>query len=214
MSIDFGSLREQYGNIPLELEDLGLDPFSAFNKWFSAALDEGVKEPNAMTLATVDDMGRPDARIVLLKELKEKSFVFYTNYSSSKGQQLEQNKYVCLVFNWLQQERQIRIRGEVERQDSTISETYFQSRPRNSQVAAWSSPQSKTIENRQVLEELVSETELLFNDDDLLPLPPTWGGYKVTPYEIEFWQGRSNRLHDRIKYEKVANEWFAKRLAP
>jgi pyridoxamine 5'-phosphate oxidase len=215
MSIDFGSLREQYSNNPLEAEDLGNNPFVAFQSWFKQALDDQIKEPNAMTLATVDHQGRPDARIVLLKEQVEDYFVFYTNYTSAKGGQMEHNDHVCLVFNWLAQERQIRIRGKISFQDKDKAEAYFQSRPRSSQVAAWSSPQSAKIEDRQVLETLIQETEKVFEGQDLLPLPPTWGGYKVAPYEIEFWQGRRSRLHDRLKYTlNKEGAWDIDRLAP
>lgn len=215
MSIDFGSLREQYSNTPLEPEDLGNDPYKAFQSWFKQALDDKIKEPNAMTLATVDHLGRPDARIVLLKEQVDDYFVFYTNFTSSKGSQMQDHEHVCLVFNWLAQERQIRIRGTITFQDKDKAETYFQSRPRSSQVAAWSSPQSAVIADRHVLESLIEQTEKIFDGQELLPLPPTWGGYKVAPYEIEFWQGRRSRLHDRIKYT-LNNEggWHIHRLAP
>ncbi len=214
MSIDFGGLREHYKDDALTAESIGNNPFDAFYKWFKIALDEKVKEANAMTLATVDEEGRPDARIVLLKELIDEQFVFYTNYSSTKGKQIESNPNVCLVFNWLNLERQIRIKGTASKYDLNKSQAYFQSRPRESQVAAWSSPQSSVIETREVLDTLVEETSRLFENEEVLPIPPTWGGYAVDPIEIEFWQGRSNRLHDRLRFAKSNGEWIISRLAP
>jgi pyridoxamine 5'-phosphate oxidase len=214
MSIDFKGMRVQYKDAPLTIESIGTDPFVAFNLWFKIALEEKVKEPNAMTIATIDENGFPDARVVLLKELIEEKFVFYTNYASNKGKQIEANPYVCLVFNWLDLERKIRIKGKVEKYDLQKSEQYFRSRPRESQIAAWSSPQSKIISDRSVLDTLVSETTKLFADSESLPIPPTWGGYSVDPFEIEFWQGRSNRLHDRIKFIKTESSWKIDRLAP
>jgi pyridoxamine 5'-phosphate oxidase len=214
MSIDIGSMRAQYSNTPMDIESLGNDPLNAFSTWFQNAVEAQIKEPNAMTIATVDADGMPDARIVLLKEIADGGFVFYTNYSSAKGQQLQNNPYACLVFNWLDLERQIRIRGTVTKNDDVKSETYFQTRPRQSQIAAWSSPQSMPISDRSVLEKLVVETTNTFQDIELLPKPPVWGGYILIPSEIEFWQGRRDRLHDRIKYRTTTDGWQAIRLAP
>ncbi len=214
MSIDIGSMRAQYSNAPLDIESLGNDPLNAFSTWFQNAVEAQIKEPNAMTIATVDDEGMPDARIVLLKEIADGGFVFYTNYSSAKGQQLQNNPHACLVFNWLDLERQIRIRGTVTKNDEAKSETYFQTRPRQSQIAAWSSPQSMPIADRSVLEKLVVETSNTFEGIELLPKPPVWGGFILTPSEIEFWQGRRDRLHDRIKYRTTTDGWQAIRLAP
>jgi pyridoxamine 5'-phosphate oxidase len=214
MSIDIGSMRQQYSSAALDLEALGSDPIIAFGLWFSNAVESQVKEPNAMTLATVDDKGLPDARIVLLKEVDGQGFVFYTNYGSTKGQQLESNPHACLVFNWLDLQRQVRIRGTVSKYDAVKGESYFQSRPRLSQIAAWSSPQSKPIHHRTVLENLVVETTATFEGVEALPKPPMWGGYILTPSEIEFWQGRRDRLHDRIKYIATPEGWKATILAP
>ncbi len=214
MSIDIGGMREQYSNSPLDVETLGQDPLKAFQLWFENAIESKIKEPNAMTIATIDKDGMPDARVVLLKELIDKGFVFYTNYASAKGQQLEAHPHACLVFNWLDLERQIRIKGSVTRYDEKLSEQYFQSRPRLSQVAAWASPQSKTIKDRSVLQSLYDETEKIFESEELIPKPPTWGGFILSPIEIEFWQGRRNRLHDRIKFTLVENDWQITRLAP
>jgi pyridoxamine 5'-phosphate oxidase len=214
MSIDIGSMRQQYANTVLDIDSLGNDPINAFSLWFQHAIDAQIKEPNAMMIATVDNDGMPDARVVLLKEVDAKGFVFYTNYSSAKGQQLQDNPHACLVFSWLDLERQVRIRGSVSKYDESKSEAYFQTRPRQSQIAAWSSPQSKPIADRAVLESLVHETTLTFTGVDLLPKPPVWGGYILSPVEIEFWQGRRDRLHDRIKYMATTDGWKATRLAP
>lgn len=214
MSIDIGSMRQQYSSAPLNVDALGTDPIKAFGLWFSNAVEAQVKEPNAMTLATVDESGMPDARIVLLKEVDGQGFVFYTNYGSAKGQQMEANPHACLVFNWLDLERQVRIRGTVAKYDAIKGESYFQSRPRLSQIAAWSSPQSKPIQHREVLEKLVAETTATFEGVEALPKPPMWGGYILTPSEIEFWQGRRDRLHDRIKYISGSEGWKVSVLAP
>jgi pyridoxamine 5'-phosphate oxidase len=214
MSIDIGSMREQYSNSPLDESTLGNDPLQAFKVWFENAVEANIKEPNAMTIATVDSNGMPDARIVLLKELDGEGFVFYTNYSSAKGQQLEENPNACIVFNWLGLERQIRIRGIVKKYDEVKSEQYFQSRPRLSQIAAWSSPQSKKIADREVLEKLMLESTKIFEGEELIPKPPVWGGFILIPSYIEFWQGRRNRLHDRIQFTRKDNEWVSCRLAP
>jgi pyridoxamine 5'-phosphate oxidase len=213
MSIDVGHLREQYSNAAYKIEDAAEDPFTEFSSWFATAKEAKLKEPNAMTLATVDEQGHADARIVLLKEMIDHGFVFYTNYSSAKGQQIFANPHGCLVFVWLELERQVRIKGVIKKYDANLSEKYFQSRPKNSQIAAWASPQSKQI-NREDLESMVAETTLLFEDKEVLPKPPQWGGYILEPAEVEFWQGRRNRLHDRVKYFLKDGKWSKVRLAP
>jgi pyridoxamine 5'-phosphate oxidase len=214
MSIDIAGLRVQYGNEALDIDSSHIDPLQEFQKWIEAAVHSKCKEPNAMTLATVDKEGRPDARIVLLKEVTNDGFVFYTNYNSKKGKQMFANAYVSAVFVWLDLERQVRIRGKVELYDTIKSTKYFQSRPRESQIAAWASPQSTIIEDRQILESLIEETKVVFENDEILPKPAHWGGYVITPYEIEFWQGRRSRLHDRILYSLQEGSWHKKRLAP
>jgi pyridoxamine 5'-phosphate oxidase len=215
MSIDFGGMREQYSNTPYNIEDAAAHPFDEFHSWFAQAIEGGIKEPNAMTLATVDQNGHADARIVLLKELTTEGFVFYTNYNSAKGQQLFDNPHACIVFLWLEMERQIRIKGEVKIYDQIISTSYFQSRPRSSQVAAWASLQSKEM-SRASLEESFQKMDHLFQHTDKLPKPPYWGGYMLVPTEIEFWQGRRNRMHDRVKYslDEKNSTWSKVRLAP
>jgi pyridoxamine 5'-phosphate oxidase len=171
-----------------------------------------VNEPNAMTLATVKPDGSPSARIVLLKGLEDNCFVFFTNYSSNKGQQISVNNKVALVFFWPELERQIRIEGVAEKLEEFKSDEYFKSRPMSSQIGAHASPQSQEIENRQYLEDLVLKMEELFSEQPIIR-PNFWGGFKVTAHSFEFWQGRS-RLHDRFIFRKSNNEWLAKRLAP
>ena len=172
-------------------------------------------EPNAMTLATVSPEGRPSARIVLLKGFSEEGFLFYTNYHSRKGKELAEKPFAALVFCWLPHERQIRIEGRVEQISKAQSLTYFQSRPRQSQLGAWASPQSETIADRMVLENRFAELDAQFTPDQTIPLPPHWGGYRVIPDKLEFWQGRASRLHDRICYTLQSDQsWKIDRLAP
>ncbi|HMS98853.1 MAG TPA: pyridoxamine 5'-phosphate oxidase [Saprospiraceae bacterium] len=214
MKHDIASMRQHYANEALDMASVNINPFEEFHFWFDEAVKAEVREPNAMTLATVDAHGMPDARVVLLKELDDTGFVFYTNYTSDKSRQIENNPNACLVFSWLELGRQVRIRGKLEKYDEEKSIQYFQSRPRDSQIGAWSSPQSRVIEDRTVIEKLVAETEALFEGQDTLPKPPHWGGYLLVPSEIEFWQGRLSRLHDRIKFRKEEGRWAISRLAP
>ncbi|MBK8698931.1 MAG: pyridoxamine 5'-phosphate oxidase [Saprospiraceae bacterium] len=214
MMRDIAAMREQYANEPLDIKDVETDPFREFHKWFDEACNAEVREPNAMTLATVDADGLPDARVVLLKELDDKGFVFYTNRTSTKGHQIDLKPFGCLVFSWLELGRQVRIRGPIEKSPEDKAESYFQSRPRDSQIGAWSSPQSKVIQDRESLEIMVEETSALFEGKEVLPKPPYWGGYLLVPEEIEFWQGRRSRLHDRIKYRREDGIWQRFRLAP
>jgi len=207
-------LREDYRRGALERKDLLEDPIAQFNAWISAAIADKLSEPNAMTLATVDAEGRPNARIVLLKGFDEGGFVFYTNYDSQKGQELEANPYATLVFNWLAHERQVRIRGAVQRISSEETAKYFHSRPKGSQIGAWASPQSQVIRDRWPLELRVESLKSKYADAEALPVPQHWGGYRVAAAEIEFWQGRSSRLHDRFRFVKKAGDWVVDRLAP
>lgn len=208
-------LREDYRLASLDIQDVDINPLKQFNKWFSEALNAQILEPNAMTLATVTAEGRPAARIVLLKELDTEGFVFYTNYNSHKGQELAHNPFAALCFNWLDLQRQVRIEGTVKKVPPSVSEAYFVSRPKGSQVGAWASPQSNVIENRAVLEEKFKELDEKYADSDTVPYPEHWGGYIVVPTVIEFWQGRSSRLHDRIRYTRSENnDWKIERLAP
>jgi len=208
------ALREDYQKNTLELSDINRNPIEQFNNWFQEALKSKELEPNAMTLATVDAAGFPNARIVLLKGIEDGQFIFYTNYESKKGQEIEANPKVALVFNWLSMQRQIRIQGTVEKLSPEKSTAYFQSRPKGSQIGAWTSPQSQVIEGRIALENKKVALEKQYESEANLPRPEHWGGFKIKPVMIEFWQGRTSRLHDRITFTKVKNEWKIERLAP
>ena len=207
-------LRRDYAKETLDISSIEKNPILQFEKWFDEALRGEVLEPNAMTLSTVSDSGRPSARIVLLKGIEQGKFLFYTNYHSKKGKELESNPACALTFFWPELERQVRIDGTCDRVDVATSEKYFQSRPRESQVGAWASPQSSVISDRGLLEARVIEIEKKFKEQETLPKPYQWGGFAVDPYEIEFWQGRPSRLHDRIVYCKVDEQWSTRRLAP
>ena len=167
-----------------------------------------------MTLVTASSNGQPSARIVLLKEFDQRGFVFFTNYESRKGQELAENPQAALLFCWLELERQVRIEGRVERVSAEESLEYFQSRPKGSQIGAWASPQSRAIPGREVLEEKIQELTARYQNEEVLPLPPNWGGYRLRPQQVEFWQGRENRLHDRILYTHTGADWRLDRLAP
>jgi pyridoxamine 5'-phosphate oxidase len=207
-------IRKEYTKTSLDLSDVDEDPIAQFQKWLIQAIETKVPEPNAMTLSTISSGGRPSARIVLLKGVEERKFYFYTNYQSQKGKEIDKEPACALTFFWPELERQVRIEGMASRVDESVSEQYFKSRPRGSQVGAWASPQSSIIENRQLLEERVKEIEKRYEGMPLLPRPKQWGGFAVEPFEIEFWQGQPNRLHDRIVYYKVENTWRINRLAP
>ncbi|WP_367388689.1 pyridoxamine 5'-phosphate oxidase [Lewinella sp. LCG006] len=214
MLLDLGDLREDYNKDELFLEETSPNPFEQFKHWFKAAQQSEVREPNAMTLATIAPNGRPKARIVLLKGVEEGGLVFYTNYDSQKGQDLSAHPYASVVFFWDAQQRQVRVEGKVEKVMSATSEAYFQSRPKGSQIGATASPQSQVIPNRDVLHEKVQALEQKYAKEETLPLPENWGGYRLVPDCFEFWQGRSSRLHDRIRYRLVGEEWLRERLAP
>jgi len=207
-------LREDYQRGSLDRSALIKDPVEQFRSWIQAAISAKILEPNAMTLATVDSDGRPNARIVLLKGFDESGFVFYSNYKSVKGQELAASPHATLVFNWLEHQRQVRIRGSVERLSLDETKTYFQSRPKGSQIGAWASPQSQVIPDRWPLEARVESLQKQYVNTDRLPVPDHWGGYRVVAEEIEFWQGRSSRLHDRFRFRKTKEEWTIDRLAP
>lgn len=208
------NLRRAYARKQLSAEEALAHPMDQFRVWFDEALQSESLEANAMALATADAEGRPAARIVLLKGFDESGFVFFTNYESRKGRELEQNARVSLLFFWAELERQVRIEGVAEKVSRDYSQEYFQSRPKDSQIGAWASPQSRVIESRDVLEEKVRELTESFKHEEALPLPDHWGGYLVRPYEIEFWQGRLSRLHDRIRYRHAEGAWMIERLAP
>ena len=208
------SLRSNYALSGLNETDLLDTPFQQFQRWLEQAIAAELPEPNAMTLATLSKEGKPIARMVLLKGLDEKGFVFYTNYDSAKGKQLTETDSAALVFWWAGLERQVRVEGTVEKVSSEESDAYFQSRPKASQLGAWASPQSQVIENREVLEKRLAQFEEKYAIEKV-PRPPHWGGFRVIPTAIEFWQGRPSRLHDRIRYElDEKGDWFYQRLAP
>ncbi len=213
-NVDLASLRRHYALESLSEADVLPDPMAQFAVWFQEALSSQLIEPNAMTLATAAANGRPSARTVLLKGFDKQGFVFYTNYESRKGQELAENPQAALLFTWLDLERQIRIEGKVEKVSSEESLTYFQSRPKASQIGAWASPQSRVIESREVLEKRMEDLIRENAQAEKLPLPPFWGGYRLVPEIIEFWQGRESRLHDRICYTQSGESWEVKRLAP
>ncbi len=207
-------IRKEYSKASLDISNVLTNPIDQFNKWFGEAMEAEVLEPNAMSLATVGSENRPSCRIVLLKGIEDDRFLFFTNYQSHKGKELENNPVCALTFFWPQVERQVRIEGSVTRVDDRKSEEYFQSRPLGAQIGAWSSPQSSVISGREILEERVKLIEKKYEGQSVLPKPHQWGGFQVEPSMIEFWQGRENRLHDRIEYRKVNGQWTMQRLAP
>ena len=213
-SEQLAKLRQEYSSEILDMESVLRDPIRQFDHWMDEAIRAEVPEPNAMTLATVDPDGWPEGRVVLLKGFDEQGFTFFTNYTSAKGQELAHNPRASLVFCWLELQRQVRIRGRVEKVDAAVSTAYFESRPRGSQVGAWVSPQSREVAGREELEQRVVEVEARFSGMEILPRPEHWGGYVVIPDRIEFWQGRLNRLHDRILYRQETGAWKISRLAP
>ena len=211
---NLAEIRKEYSKATLDITNVSSDPIHQFTKWFDEAIEAKVLEPNAMSLATVSSDNRPSCRIVLLKGIEENKFLFYTNYQSHKGKELENNPVCALTFFWPELERQIRIEGIAGRVAENKSIEYFQSRPLGSQVSAWASPQSSIIENRIILEDRAKQIEKRFEGNKSLPKPHQWGGYEVDPLLIEFWQGRENRLHDRLEYLKLEGSWKAHRLAP
>lgn len=207
-------LRKDYQLQGLRETDVDFNPFRQFQVWFDQALASQLPEPNAMTVATATQSGKPSARIVLLKGFDERGFVFYTNYQSHKGQELADNPQAALVFWWAELERQVRIEGRVEKVSEQESDEYFHSRPFNSRLGAWASDQSQVIESREVLERRAQELKTKYENQDV-PRPPHWGGFRVIPTSIEFWQGRSSRLHDRLLYHLLDNgSWLIERLSP
>ena len=211
--MDIAAIRKEYTLKELDESHVQENPIQQFKVWFDEALGAEVPEPNAMNLATVDAQGRPTSRIVLLKGIEDAEFVFYTNYKSRKGQEIEATPYVCLNFFWAELERQVRIEGEVKKVSSATSDAYFNSRPKGSRIGAHVSPQSAVISGRDVLEAKALQLQKEFENKEV-PRPEHWGGYSVKPYLMEFWQGRASRLHDRVLYVLNNGNWEIKRLAP
>ncbi|MCW8846076.1 MAG: pyridoxamine 5'-phosphate oxidase [Gammaproteobacteria bacterium] len=211
--MDIGDLRQEYTRLGLRRQDLADNPFTQFELWFTQAREGGVQDPNAMSLATVDEQARPALRTVLLKFWNQEGFVFYTNFGSAKARHMANNPEVALLFLWLSLERQVIIRGRAEKVSTTESVKYFLSRPRGSQLGAWVSQQSSVVSSRSILEAKLEEMKQKFANRDV-SLPSFWGGYRVVPRCIEFWQGRPNRLHDRFMYTREQEEWKLERLAP
>ncbi|HTL89100.1 MAG TPA: pyridoxamine 5'-phosphate oxidase [Leptolyngbya sp.] len=206
-------LRQDYTQQTLDETDIDPNPFQQFQRWFDQAVKAELPEPNAMTVATASKDGIPAARIVLLKAVDDRGFTFFTNYNSSKGKELEANPQAALVFLWTELERQVRIVGTVEKISAEESDSYFYSRPQGSRFGAWASEQSEVIPNRDILEQKLAALKVEYVDRDV-PRPPHWGGFRVIPREIEFWQGRSSRLHDRLRYQHRDQGWLIDRLSP
>ena len=213
MTQSIADLRQNYTLQALNEADVDPDPIRQFQRWLDQAIAAELPEPNAMTLATATRDGIPSARIVLLKGLDARGFAFYTNYESRKGQELADNPQAALVFLWTVLERQVRIEGQVEKVAAAETDAYFQSRPLASRLGAWASEQSRVIRDREVLEQRFAELKATYADETV-PRPPHWGGYRVIPHQIEFWQGRTSRLHDRLRYRLEQGNWLLERLAP
>jgi pyridoxamine 5'-phosphate oxidase len=210
--VSIADLRREYTYDGLSEAQAGGDPLALFERWFADAVAAQLPLPNAMTLATTTPEGTPDARVVLLKGVDAGGFVFYTNYLSRKGRQLEANPAACLVFLWTELERQVRIEGRAGKVSAAESDEYFATRPLGSRLSAWASNQSEGVASREALESTLEAIEARFGESP--PRPPHWGGYRVMPEAIEFWQGRENRLHDRLLYRRREGAWKIERLAP
>lgn len=213
MSQSLAELRQEYSLGALTKAEVDSDPVRQFQRWLDEAIKAELPEPNALTLATADRTGRPFARVVLLKDCDADGFVFYTNYRSDKGQQLAENPHAAMVFLWLELERQVRVEGIVSKISPAESEAYFHTRPRESRLGALASRQSQVVASRQVLEERYQQLAAQY--DDNIPMPNQWGGYRLKPEMLEFWQGRHGRMHDRLRYRlRKEGEWLLERLEP
>jgi pyridoxamine 5'-phosphate oxidase len=210
--MNIADLRQEYMRAGLSEAQADADPLRQFERWFEDALRAKLPLPNAMTLATVTPAGAPSARIVLLKGLEQGGFVFYTNYLSRKGRELERNAKACLLLLWSDLERQVRIDGTVQKVTVEESDAYYATRPLGARHSAWASAQSETVPSREILEKAMAQTRQRHGEKP--PRPPHWGGYRVIPLEIEFWQGRSDRLHDRLRYRRAGGSWTIERLSP
>ena len=215
---DLARLRREYGDHGLDLPDLEGEPLTMFRRWLEDTVAAGLHEPNAMVVSTVSAAGRPSSRLVLLKGLDERGFVFYTNYESRKAEEIAANPAVSLLFPWHDLQRQVRVEGTATRISREESEEYFSGRPRGSQLGAWSSPQSRVVASRSALDERYGGVLSEFAGLDDIPLPPFWGGFLVAPDTVEFWQGRKGRMHDRLLYRRADDDphapWAVVRLAP
>ena len=211
--MSIADIRKDYQLKSLAESEVAKNPFDQFSIWWEEAVQSAIVEVNAMALSTVSPEGRPSSRIVLLKGYNEEGFVFFTNYTSDKGNQIAHNEYVSLLFFWKELERQVRIEGVAKQVAADESDAYFDSRPVGSRLGAWASPQSQKIADRGILDKELEKVTTQFSEQ-MIPRPPHWGGYRVKPSRIEFWQGRSSRLHDRILYEQVEERWQISRLAP
>ncbi|HCT29816.1 MAG TPA: pyridoxamine 5'-phosphate oxidase [Bacteroidales bacterium] len=210
---DISSIRKEYAMKQLDESEVDKNPLSQFGIWFDDAIQAEVNEPNAMVLSTTTKEGRPSSRVVLLKGFDENGFTFFTNYKSRKALHIEQNPFASLLFFWPELERQVRIEGEIAKVSTSESDEYFSSRPEGSKIGAWVSPQSNVIHGREFLESLKMIFEGQFANK-AISRPPNWGGYRLKPDMIEFWQGRPNRLHDRVQYTQINEKWKIERLAP
>jgi len=207
------SIRRDFADKPLNQSSVAANPFLQFGVWFEEAVNSQILDPYAMSISTVSKEGQPSTRIVYLRHISEEGLVFYTNYTSHKGENISDNNKIALNFFWGELERQIRVEGLVKKVNTEMSDSYFAKRPRESQIGAWASNQSAVIKNREELEDLVKHYTNKFKDQDV-PRPPHWGGYIVEPQVFEFWQGRSSRLHDRLIYARKEDNWNISRLAP